>query len=998
MDTLPLQVANNSLFNGLSVSMLHDLPRLRVFSAQQNAFNYSASSAALFAACAAPFSGLTCTGLPPESCEAFEGPYRVAHAAEEEAAAGASCVRCEGAFPALLATLLLLATTLLPTLVYAALVVTRCLTSDTLATAYVLFALHDILRLLAALKLDWPPVVQAMLSWLTLSAPSSLLAPPARPECLFTGMSEVDAAFAYRLLSLLSPLTPLLLLWAARRRLSVLTRRQRKKEAALWRLLEAHQLVELYPPLMAAGVDSVDSLIGLGTVQALEAALSGPEGDGAAEVGGTISAVAMLLSSERRRGLRLIGLADANVGNAAAAPESSPPTTAVSRSAHAGSDAADEAPMTAVDLGLEEVMNQLDHIKSVLKLNTTQARSTAPGRRPQSETPSRLSALGRDTAPSLADAPDSEAEDVGPKVSERQLHPQPPLDPPPPPPPLEAAQPHVSPSQDASVSPPPAPSASTAAEPTGVAPSTNISSTSSGGSGSGGSGASQTENATGARRNRSAEAAARLAEIKARKAEKQARGGSDGDGLSPRTRAAAGVGLNSAPPSPPPSPSSRANEDDHEEDGEEDESDDNEEDGLTPRTRAMVGMPGSRKSYLRSSTRDSQLVDVPQDETGPLASLGGAISSRNPGPAPSARSGTYRAGAGMATARSSEALSSSRTGTYRSNGYAKPRTSVFATPPSARCGTYGGGTNRARTELPTADEEDEDEDEDGDASPRTLAITNRRAQGNSADLSPGTHAATSRSTSMAPLRSSRWSTNPARESAVCKFQRPSQSQRSSMVHARAQPPPTRGRAAELAAGGAILEEGEEQQRAAEDNTLPVNPSSVALVTELNDTMLAGGDAVPRLRGLESQKTTRLALAAPSHPALGPESALDLLSALMHWLFDAVVGAPDVVVTSSAAESLRATQGAAGADRRRCCLRWPSISRAIKIVISHPERLEQVASRIRSSVSSQRCPAFSPCFATSTFSPMLSAAICCYFRLSCLSFSAIGVLPDGDDPL
>ena len=65
-----LDISNNSL-SGALLGSLDGLPRLKKLHVDHNHFEYGMTPEVVLKACSAPF-GLECTGIPQESCSAFD--------------------------------------------------------------------------------------------------------------------------------------------------------------------------------------------------------------------------------------------------------------------------------------------------------------------------------------------------------------------------------------------------------------------------------------------------------------------------------------------------------------------------------------------------------------------------------------------------------------------------------------------------------------------------------------------------------------------------------------------------------------------------------------------------------------------------------------------------------------------------------------------------------------------------------------------------------------
>ena len=99
-----LDMSDNGL-SGVPLDSLSAVPRLKKLLIANNRFEYQRMPPQLMQACDTPLGiGLACTGLPPESCSAFEGPYRVSLERR------ATCMRCESPFVMMLSALQLCAT------------------------------------------------------------------------------------------------------------------------------------------------------------------------------------------------------------------------------------------------------------------------------------------------------------------------------------------------------------------------------------------------------------------------------------------------------------------------------------------------------------------------------------------------------------------------------------------------------------------------------------------------------------------------------------------------------------------------------------------------------------------------------------------------------------------------------------------------------------------------------------------------------------------------
>ena len=254
-----LDFSNNSLL-GIPLESLTAMPRLQTLLAANNRFDYENTPYEVLRACSAPF-GLQCTGMPQESCSAFDGPYRVAL---EEVAA---CVRCDSFIATVFATLLLIGVYVIITGLYSLIVIAYpAMLENNLATISILFTLYDMFKIVCELRIEWPDILKRALAALTLSV---TLFDAARPECLFTFTSEDHTYYYYNTAKLCLPMCQIIAVWLVRCIIAPAARRRRRHWVELARTLERVHVEELLEPLGAAGIHSLDALRKQHTIQQL---------------------------------------------------------------------------------------------------------------------------------------------------------------------------------------------------------------------------------------------------------------------------------------------------------------------------------------------------------------------------------------------------------------------------------------------------------------------------------------------------------------------------------------------------------------------------------------------------------------------------------------------------------------------------------------------------------------------------------------------------------
>ena len=263
-----LDFSNNSLL-GIPLESLTAMPRLQTLLAANNRFDYENTPYEVLRACSAPF-GLQCTGMPQESCSAFDGPYRVAL---EEVAA---CVRCDSFIAAVFAMLMLISVYVVVVGLYSLIVIAYpAMLENNLATISILFTFWDVFKIVKELRIEWPDMLKRTLSTVTLSI---TIFDSARPECLFTFTSEDHTYYYYNMAKVCLPMCQIIAVWLVRCIIAPAARRRRRHWVELARTLERVHVEELLEPLGAAGIRSLDALRKQHTIQQLIATLHALKG------------------------------------------------------------------------------------------------------------------------------------------------------------------------------------------------------------------------------------------------------------------------------------------------------------------------------------------------------------------------------------------------------------------------------------------------------------------------------------------------------------------------------------------------------------------------------------------------------------------------------------------------------------------------------------------------------------------------------------------------